>query len=204
MFVWLSQGILLKVGYPLGVFTPRHPSATYIYDESRCTRSLMSMAPSIYLVQPTRSEISPIGNPWDATPSRSAPAERSFEEQERCNNIIVLSLWRIHCCCCSHMFIAWVLDLCCFHEIYIAAGSCVFVVVCFILLVVTGLILLLQWLSCCHQVSVILNEISLLHVIWYVRWFVEVVLCFVFFACFILTFTCTCTCKYVAGTYSTL
>lgn len=128
--------------------------------------------------------------------------KRRFEEQERCCNI-VSSLWRIQCCCCCHMFIASVLVLCCFHEIYIAAGGCVFVVVCFMLLVVTGLILLLQWLSCCHQVSVILNEISLLHVIWYVRWFVEVVLCFVFFACFILTFTCTCTCKYVAGTYST-
>lgn len=121
MFIWLSQGILLKIGFPLGFSPPRHSSANYMYGESRCTRSLMSMAPSIYPVQPTLSEGSPIGHPWDATPSRAAPAERRFEEQDRCYNI-VSSLWRIQCCCCCHMFIAWVLGLCCFHEIYIAAG----------------------------------------------------------------------------------
>lgn len=89
MFIWLSQGILLKIGFPLGFSPPRHSSANYMYGESRCTRSLMSMAPSIYPVQPTLSKGPPIGHPWDATPSRAAPAERRFEEQGRCDGFSV-------------------------------------------------------------------------------------------------------------------
>lgn len=65
------------------------------------------------------------------------------------------------------------------------------------LLVVTGLILLLQWLSCCHQVSVTLNE-HIFTLCTMVCWG-----CFCCFARFILTFTCTYTCKNVAGIYLT-
>lgn len=44
------------------------------------------------------------------------------------------------------------------RDLYCCPGLFFVFLVCFILLVVTGLILLLLWLSCCHQVSVILNE----------------------------------------------